>query len=148
MSFAPGQFITAQRLNRLQNKIYRAKASSALSGVQSSADMPGATITFDTETNNAKAYVWWSCDARQSAATTGQVSCQPILDGATVADAFALFQGAPGASSSGEKATVANTMDFTITTAGSHTIKLQLTQTANNQTNIYTSLMIMVEEVV
>jgi hypothetical protein len=147
MSFAPGQFITAQRLNRLQNKVYRAKCSSALSGVQTDQDIPGATVTFDTETDNAMIYVWWSCDARQTAATSGQIACKALLDG-VASDAFALFQGAPGASGAGEKATVANTMDFTAATAGSHTVKLQVTQTANNQTNIYASVMVMVEEVV
>lgn len=145
MAFAPGQFITAQRLNRLQPKLYRAVCSAAVTGTVSNADITGTNINFDTETDGAELRVTWTVDARNSGAGGGtQIAVSAYLDTSITSDVFSLFQG----SAASERDTGAQTWDTTVTTAGSHSIKLRVTQSANNTVQIYTNLSIMVLEVV
>lgn len=145
MSFAPGQFITAQRLNRLQPKLYRAVCSSALSGTATNADITGTDISFSTETDGATMRATWSVDARNLGGGGGtQIAVSAYLDTSISSDVFALFQG----SAASERSTIAQTWDTTITTAGAHGIKLRATQSTNNACQIYTNLSIMILEVV
>ena len=60
MSFAPGQFITAQRLNRLQSKTYWAAASGTIPASQTNVDITGASIPITTETDGATMAISWS----------------------------------------------------------------------------------------
>src|SRR3954462_8389107 len=64
MSFSPGQFITATRLNRLQPKMTWVQASSAPTGAQSNLDIPGCSASITTETDGATANFWWHVDYR------------------------------------------------------------------------------------
>lgn len=145
MSFAPGQFLTAQRLNRLQPKIDQAICSAAVTGTTSSADITGTNIAFDTETDGAQLRAMWSVDARNTAGGGGtQIAVHAYLDTSITSDVFALYQG----SAASERGSAVASWDTTVTTAGSHSIKLRVTQSTNNQVNVYTQLSIMVLEIV
>lgn len=145
MSFSPGQFITAQRLNRLQPKLYRSVASSALTGGAANLDVPGSEIAFSTEAANATVRAMWNGDARNTGGGGGQqASYSALLDGSVTSDVFSLFQG----SAANERSTVGNCWDTTIASAGAHTIKLKVTQGSNQTQQTYTTLQLWVQEVV
>jgi hypothetical protein len=145
MAFAPGQFITAQRLNRLQPKIDQAICSAAVTGTATNTDITGTNIAFDTETDGAQLRASWTVDARNTAGGGGtQIAVHAYLDTSILSDDFALFQG----SAASERGGVSASWDTTVTTAGSHSIKLRVTQSTNNQVNVYTQLSIMVLEIV
>jgi hypothetical protein len=144
MAFAPGQFITAQRLNRLQNRIYTVEGGTIAAGAGTNVDVPGITQTFTTETNNAIAHCWWLIDFDLGGAVTSSATSRLLLDGSTGSTRFIAWAGEVVT----DRGAVTQMQDFTIPTAGSHTIKAQVTTAANQAIGQYCSMRIEVEEVV
>lgn len=145
MSFLAGDLLTAQRVNRLAPKTYHQKASGNLPASSSGVDIPGTSIPFTTETNGATVDVWFVCDFDNTASPGASIgSVKVVLDGATAGSVFGIF----GANITDGRSTVANVDQFTVPTAGAHTIKMQATTPANMITNQYTALKLMVSEVV
>lgn len=145
MGFLAGDLLTAQRINRLRPTPYFKAATSTLGASSgSNADVPGATITFTTETDLAVVECWWVVDNDLSGATTTTASSRILLDNVTPSDTFAMY----GAEVTTDRSTVAQMHSYTVPTAGSHTIKVQATTPANLVINIYTTLRLLVFEVV
>lgn len=142
MTFAPGQFLTAQRLNRLQSTTYWVAASSGLGASASTVDVPGATMSITTQTNGATAAMFWSCDFRTTAVTT-VASCRPLWD-VNGSPVFAVFK---SGSATAEGSTAFQTWTTTIPTAGTYTFKLQATTQVGGSMNIYTALTVIITEV-
>lgn len=144
MSFAPGQFITAQRLNRLQNQIYTVEGGTIAAGAGTNVDVPGVTETFTTETNNAIAHCLWVIDFDLTGGVTASATSRLLLDAVTSSTRFIVWAGEVTT----DRGQVAQVQDFTLPTAGSHTIKAQVTTSALQAIGPYCSLRIEVEEVV
>ena len=142
MSFSPGQFITAQRLNRLQPRTYFVQASGTTSPVVSNGDVTGASTSITVETNGAKATFMWTAAVYATGAMASNTNTQAYWD-VNGSPTFALAQWA----TNGEKGTVANVWDTTISTAGTYTFKLKTSVVANSQLAIYTSMVVMITEV-
>lgn len=145
MAFLAGEIVTAARLNRLQPATYYAVANSALSGPQTNADVPGCTVTFDTETDNAIYVCHTVFDYRLSGTPTTLGSGNIYVDG-VIQSVFAVFR--DGGGSLGSTASVAQTYRGTLTTAGSHTLKMVASPVTGQQINIYSSILVTIYEVV
>jgi hypothetical protein len=143
MAFAPGQFITAQRLNRLQPKTYWAAASGVLAASSTTVDIAGTSIPLTIETDGAQVAFVWSISVYASGAMASSASARPFL-GADGAPIFALGQWAANT----EKGSVANVWVATVLTAGSYTAKLVGTTPSTATLSTYTSMMVTVTEVV
>lgn len=144
MSFSPGQFLTAQRLNRLQTKTYWCAASGSVAASSTNADVPGATMPITIETNGATVAMNWS-----SAFYAAGVA--PIANANS--RAFWDVNGSPHFClaefrTASEKVTASQNWMTTITTAGTYTFKIVGTTPANFTISTYTSLMVQVTEVV
>mgnify|MGYP001615677633 FL=1 len=144
MAFLAGDLLTAQRVNRLQSKRYFDAATGTLAASSTHVDIPGLSIAFTTETNGATVSCFWTSDFDLTGATTTLGSTRLLLDSVTASSNFATFQ----AGISTDRGTSAQTCEFTIGTAGAHTIKMQGTTPANMIINLYTALTIIVSEVV
>lgn len=144
MTLLAGDLFTAQRANRLQQKTYWKQATGTLAASSTDADVPGASITFTTETNGAVVDCSWSTDFDLTGATTNLGSSRLLLDGVTYSDTLGVFQ----AAATTDRGTVIATQQFTIPTAGSHTIKIRGTTPASMIINLYTTLSLAVTEVV
>jgi hypothetical protein len=142
MSFLAGETVTAGRLNRVQPLAYQTTASGTLVGPQSGADVPGLSITFDTTADGATYQAVVVLDVDLTGATTGLASARIVVDG-TNSSQFAVF----AAEVSTDRATVAQTYQGTLGTAGSHTIKVAATPMTGQTINQYSSLMVTVFEV-
>lgn len=121
MPFLAGEIVTAARLNRIQPVPYQAIASSNLTGIQTNADIPGATITLTTLTNSAVYVCHGVFDAGITGANVAILSGGLSVDGA-VQTARGLLQQAAGANN--DRVTAAQEWRGTLATAGSHTLKL------------------------
>lgn len=142
MSFAPGQFITAQRLNRLQTKTYWAQASGTTAVSQSGVDVAGTSIPVTIETDGASVAVSWSIAAYATAVTGGLVSARAAF-GADTSPVFSVAQ----FSAATEKTSAANFWLDTVSLAGSYTAKIVATTPAQATLSSYTALMVQVTEV-
>lgn len=145
MAFLAGDLLTAQRINRLAPKPYFKQSTGNLAAGSTGADVPGASITFSTETAGATVQCWWTTDYDLTGATTTIGSARLLLDGVTNADAFAIFQVTSAGAS--DRATVSQVHQYTVPSTGSHTIKMVATVPANMIVNQYTTLMLQVFEV-
>lgn len=145
MAFLAGDMFTATRANRLQPKTYRAAATAVLTGPQTNADVPGASVTFTTETANAVYKVDAVIDLRLTGATTALGSGNIAVDG-TVQSEFGILR--DGGGSSLTSATVSQVYRGTLGAAGSHTIKLVGSPATNQHINIYSSITVTIFEVV
>jgi hypothetical protein len=143
MAFLAGENITAGRLNRLQPKPYIVKASGSLAASSTNVDVPGCSIPFTTEAANAIVQCSWSTDYDLTGATTTLASTRLFLDTATGSDVFNVF----AAEVATDRASAAQFWQFTVSTAGAHTIKMQGTTPANMTLNIYTVIKLLVIEV-
>lgn len=146
MPILAGQIVTAGQLNRLRPVTYFAQESSTLTRtVTTAADIPGATVTFNTEAANAVYRVDATFDSAvgTSSATTDMIGTI-VIDGATAPvsgrhqmdnlDRDSVYAMATG----------------TLAAAGSHTIKLQgaLSAAAGSGTwQAFTSLIVTIYEV-
>ncbi|MFE0727956.1 hypothetical protein ACFW2X_06830 [Streptomyces antibioticus] len=139
--FLSGEMLTAQRLNRLQPKTYRAVATSTLVGAASSADVPGASVTLTTETASAIYVVdaWFDYDL--TGATTLLGSGNVAVDG-VIHTEFAVFQ----ANVANDRSSVGHTYRGTLGAAGSHTLKLVASPVASQTVNIYSSITVTIYE--
>jgi hypothetical protein len=145
MSFLAGDLLTAQRLNRLAPKTYHVKSSGTLPASSSGVDIPGATYTFTTETDGATVDVFFFVDFDNTASPGTSVgSVRALLDGATGGTLFGIY----GANITDGRSTIGNQDQFIVPTAGSHTIKLTATTPVAMTVNQYTSLKLVVSEVV
>jgi hypothetical protein len=142
MAFAPGQFITAQRLNRLQPKTYWAAASAVLPASSALVDITGTSIPITIETDGATVAFTWSCSVYASGAMASSASARPFI-GADGSPVFALGQWNVNT----EKGSVANVWSTTVATAGAYTAKLVGSTPSNATLSTYTSLMVVVTEV-
>lgn len=145
MSFAPGQFITAQRLNRLQPKIYWAQASGTTGPSVTTTDVAGTSIPITIETDGATVSMSWS-GAVYAGATAGGLTSSATVRAFIGSDGSPLFALGEWRTAS-EKGTIANFWSTTVPTAGSYTAKLNTTIPANATLSVYTSLMVQVTEV-
>ena len=141
MSFSPGQFITAQRLNRLQRKSYFGQSSGFITTV-STGDLAGSVMSIAVETNGAIADFWFSAAVYATGAMTNSGSVKAQWD-VNASPTFALGQ----YSASGEKGVSTNMWSTTITTAGTYTFKLVYNNVANSQLSPYCSLLVQIAEV-
>lgn len=144
MTFLAGENITAGRLNRLQPATYSAGASGTVPASQTNADVAGCSVTFTTAVANAIAHCWWVTDFDLGAPSTTQGTARLLLDGTTASSKTTWFQ----AEVATDRATVAQTDQFTIAAAGSHTIKMQATTTAGITVGLLSTLRVVVVEVV
>jgi hypothetical protein len=142
MSFAPGQFITAQRLNRLQPKTYWASATGTTPVSQTNVDITGTSISVTTETDGATVAIDWDMTAQATAVTGGQVSARPWF-GADASPVYTVAQ----FTAATEKASTANSWSFTVPAAGTYTAKLVGTTPAQATIVSYTSIKVVVTEV-
>lgn len=146
MPFLAGQIIEADRLNMLQPKTYYAQASGALGGVVVGADVPGATVTFDTLTDNAVAVVVVQADFDLGGATLGLHSLNVNVDGVAT-PIFAVFAQSPGTNT--DRVTASTVSRVSLGAAGSHTVKLTgSVPLAASVINVYTALNVTTYEVV
>jgi hypothetical protein len=144
MTFLAGDILTAQRINRLAPKPYYKQSTGNLAAGSTGVDVPGASITFTTETDGATVQCVWVVDYDLTGATTAVASARLLLDGVTSADAFAIFE----AEVATDRGSVAQTHQYTVPVAGSHTIKMVGTVPANMIINQYTTLTLLVFEIV
>ncbi|MEU7962359.1 hypothetical protein AB0D09_02650 [Streptomyces sp. NPDC049097] len=144
MGFLAGENITAGRLNRLQPKQYFAQASGTLGASQTSQDIPGVTVTFNTEQPNAIYTAHLVTDFDWDGGTTSLASSRIKVDGAFPINLFAVAQ----MSITTDRATNGQNYRGTLGSAGSHTITAVGTTSANQMINFYSSLLVVVYEVV
>jgi hypothetical protein len=144
VAFLAGERVTAARLNRLQPTSYYATASSALSGPQTLADVPGCTQTFSVDTAGAIYVVHAVFDYRLSGTPTTLGSGNIYVDG-VVQTQFATFR--DGGGSLGSTASVAQVYRGSFSTTGSHTIKMVASPVSGQQINIYSSLLVTIYEI-
>jgi hypothetical protein len=143
MAFSPGQFITAQRLNRLQPKTYWAATSGVTTTVATNADVPGCTIPITVETNGATAtFVWFSAIYASVGAMAGAASTRVLWD-VNVSSVLTIGSW----STLAERGTPGQTWVTTIGTAGTYTFKMQYTMVANTAIQIYTAMTVVITEV-
>lgn len=141
MSFSPGQFITAQRLNRLQPAMYWSQCSGAIS-IVGSGDVTGTPTSITVQTNGASAAFHWTVAVYATGAMSANANTQAFWD-VNSSPTFALAQ--HGAN--GDKTTAAANWLTTIPTAGTYTFKLRYTVVTNSQMQIYTSMLVVISEV-
>lgn len=144
MSFAPGQFITAQRLNRLQSKTYWVQASAFMPASASVVDITGATMPITVETDGATAAFFWSADNRSSSIMGNNSSIRAMWD-VNGSPNFAVYRS--GVTGTPEAAATFNTWATTIPTHGTYTFKLNGATQLNNTFQVYTSLTVIITEV-
>lgn len=123
MPILSGQVVTADDLNHLKPATYHAAATGTLVGVATNTDIPGATITFDTETDNA-VYVAhgdfdmnWNGAAAATLIVRGSLSVDGVLQ---TRQAF----GEQAAGANGDRLPAGYEWRGTLAVAGTHTIKL------------------------
>jgi hypothetical protein len=142
MSFAPGQFITAQRLNRLQPKTYWAASSATFPASTSLTDVTGTTIPITIETDGATVSFSWAIAVYASASMASNASARAFI-GSDSSPNYAIAEFKDAAA----KASVANFWSTTVATAGAYNAKLVATTPANATLATYTSIMVTVLEV-
>jgi hypothetical protein len=143
MSFSPGQFITAQRLNRLQPKTYWAAASSTI-GPNVTADIPGCSISITVETNGASAdFTWFYAAYAGAVAATSISSCKAMWD-VNSSPVVAVSD----MRTANEKVTPGQTWLTSIGTAGTYTFKLNAVAPPNITVQVYSTIRVIISEVV
>lgn len=150
MPILTGQIVTADDLNHLKPTTYHQDATSNLAGVVVNTDVPGATITFDTETDNAVYVAEGNFDMDwQGAAAAGAVMIGRLSVDGVIATGDVNVEQAAGAN--GDRLGGATrTWRGTLATAGSHTIKLVASVPDADQrvTSPHTGLTVTIYEVV
>jgi hypothetical protein len=142
MSFAPGQIITAQRLNRLQPKTYFSQASGAISTV-GSGDVTGTAMSITTETNGATAAFTWSGAFYGVTGAMASNANTRVQWDVNASPTFALVQHSAAA----DKGVAANVWSTVIPTAGTYTFKMIYVVATNSVLQIYSAMMVTITEV-
>lgn len=143
MSFSPGQFITAQRLNRLQPHAHWAGASSTVAPSATNADIPGVTVSIVVETSGALAKISWSTVWYYTGIPGGLSSSRALWD-VNPSPVLAINQDA----ANGDKGQGSMVWLATITPAGTYTFKVQTTTGTNTTTQVYSALLVEISEIV
>ena len=145
MTFQPGQFITAQRLNRLQPKVYWAQCSTPITGgAGTTQDVVGTSMSITIDTNGATAAMDWSFANYATAAMgTNSTLVRAIWD-VNAAPTYALYD----AQANNYRSTCSANWVTTIGTAGTYTFKLQANVFTGATLQIYTTLKVEILEVV
>lgn len=143
MPVAAGEKVRASVLNRLQPKPYYAVATTTLPASSSSVLVPGLSITLTTETAGAAFKAWIVLDADPAGAATTLISGRLLVD-AVGQPVFATYAGEV----STDRSTVPQNYKGTLASAGSHTFTVVATTNANQQINVYSSLLVEITEVV
>jgi hypothetical protein len=144
MPILAGERVTAARLNRLQPKTYSVTSNALLSGSVTDSDVPGASISLTTETDNAVYLATAAADLDLSGATTNLGRCKLSVD-SSIQSPEALFQAAAAT----DRVTASQQWRGTLGSAGSHTLKLVATLPASmDLRNIHTGLIVVIYEVV
>jgi hypothetical protein len=142
---ASGQRVTPALLRRLRPAYYVAEASADLPGAVTQALIPGASVTFTTETAGAEWYVDAVFDADVVTAPSTALAlgyCE--VDGVTQTG-----QATCGDEVVTDRHTVTQQWSGVFAAAGSHTIRLRGTLAANQQFRVgNTRLRVTVKEVV
>jgi len=144
MAFSPGQYITAQRLNRLQPKTYWAAASGVTTTTLTNADVAGTSISIPVETNGATAAFTWftAIYANAGVAMSGAASSRVLWDvNVSSVVAIGFWSG------TNERGTPGQTWVTTIGTAGTYTFKMQVTTAANTAIQVFTAMTVVITEV-
>jgi hypothetical protein len=141
MTFSPGQFITAQRLNRLQSRTYWAQASGT-TAASGSGDVAGASVPLTIETDGATVAFHWTAAVYATGVMASNANVRAFI-GADGSPVYALSEWKTNA----EKGTVGNQWATTVATAGAYTAKLTYTTPALGTLSNYTSMMVTVIEV-
>ncbi|TFE42507.1 hypothetical protein E3E14_25320 [Streptomyces sp. ICN441] len=128
MPFLAGQTVTAAQLERIQPKVHEGAATSALAvSTTTYADIPGATVTFDTAAANAKFKAEAIFDANITTVSgTNLMVGRLVVDGTPDSGGLAVY-----AMDTQDRATIAQQWTGTLPVAGSHTLKLQGACTAS-----------------
>lgn len=149
MPFLSGQVVTADDLNHLKPTSYLATATVDLVGSVTNTDVVGATMTIDTETDNAvfDAIAIGDFDTVGGGTTTA-ASFRLMVDGVEADTSRGIFQ--VGAATANDRQTTPQVWHGTIPVAGPHTIKIQAsTLPANMEINaLHTRLLVTIHEVV
>ena len=128
MAIASGQRIGAALLRRLRPSYYVQSSTAELNGAVTQADVPGASVTFTTETAGAR----WICeawfDADQGGTNTALMLGYCSVDG--VIQEGQAINSDPAAS---DRHTISQVWDGTLSSPGTHTIKLLGTLAASQQ---------------
>lgn len=145
MSFSPGQFITAQRLNRLQPKVYWAQCNTAIiGGAGTTQDVAGTSIPITVDTNGATAVMDWSfANYTTGAMGTNATLVRAIWD-VNTAPTYALYD----AQVANYRGTCSANWVTTIGTAGTYTFKLQANVFTGATLQVYTELRVEILEIV
>jgi hypothetical protein len=143
MAFSPGQFITAQRINRLQPKPFWAAANSTVAASATNADVPGCTMSITVETAGATAVFSWSTVWYYTGLPSNLSSSRVLWD-VNASPILAINQD----SASGDKGQGSQHWLTTIGTAGTYTFKMQTTTSTNQAAQIYSSMLVTIYEVV
>jgi hypothetical protein len=144
VSILAGEIVTAARLNRLQPKTYYAIGSGSVAGAASNSDVPSATVTFDTEADNAVYMVHGVWDVNWTGATTTIGTARIAVDG-TVQSPLCTWQ----AEVATDRGTYGQSYSGTLAAAGSHTIKLVCSPAANQSVEgVNSSISVTIYEVV
>ncbi|TLQ45748.1 hypothetical protein [Streptomyces marianii] len=132
MPFFAGQTLTAGQMERVQPRFFEGAASGALAvSTTTYADIPGATVTFDTAAANAKFKAEAIFDAVVSTTSgTNLMVGRLVVDGTPDAGGLAVY-----AMDTADRATIAQQWTGTLASAGSHTLKLQGACTAGGSGN-------------
>jgi hypothetical protein len=143
MSFSPGQFITAQRINRLQPKSYWAAASGTVPVSSTNADVPGCTMSITVETAGATASFAWSTAFYNTGAATTLSSSRVLWD-VNASPVLALNEDS-ATTDRGQGAMVWQTL---IGTAGTYTFKMQVSTAALTLVQVYSAMTVVIYDIV
>lgn len=144
MSFSPGQFITAQRLNRLQTKTYWSAANGTVAASSTNTDIPGTSMNITIETDGATVAINWSTAFYAAGTAPSSNANSRAFWDVNASPHFALAE----FRTANEKVVSAQNWMTTITTAGTYAFKIQATTPANFTIAIYSAIMVQVTEVV
>jgi hypothetical protein len=136
-----GEIITAAKVEGSKPKTYHAFQTSPVAAGSTNVLVPGCTVTFDTIYPNATIRATYFIDVDLSGASTTLASARLNIDGVLTGQ-FAVYQ----AEVITDRSTVGNQYRGVLPLAGSHTVFLNATTTANMTLNAYSSLIVEITE--
>lgn len=150
MALLAGQIATAEDLQLLQPQRYDAACTADTNPTTTILDITGATYTFTTRRDNARAHVVWMVDFDPNNTTAAIYVVFINVDGVDVTNPQAVFVN--NTSVDNRAAGLPQQVTVTLPTAGSHTIKLR-GQRASGSGSVdinatHTTMSIVVTEVV
>lgn len=142
MPILAGGVVTAYTLNLIQPRPYYAAGSGTFAGPRTAEDIPGASVTLTTLTDDAVFTVVGTFDFDLTGATTAGASGRLVVDGVAEAE-LATF----GAEVTTDRSSPGQTWHGTLPAAGNHTLKLGVTLPTNMSVQgIYCTLLVTIFE--